>query len=107
MGGIDTQKAPIRGGGNAQERKLCAYLDRKRKLEQEEKELRELVEHTKRALESLPARERAVLVAMYMRGLDRGAAVRRLEETLYVCRASVYRVRDKGLASMAYRMGYL
>ena len=107
VGGIDTAKAPIKGGGNAQERRLCQYLDRKTKLEQRERELREMVEHTKRALESLPARERAVLVTMYMRNLDRGAAVRRLEETLYVCRATVYRIRDRALYLMAYRMGYL
>lgn len=100
-------KTPVKGGGNRQEAKWCAWLDRKQKLEAEERGLRELVEHTEKCLQSLPDKERAVLSAFYLSNLSRTEAVRKLEQELYVSEATVYRIRERALIQFSYMMGEL
>lgn len=106
VSGVDTRKAPIKGGGNAQERRLAAYIDRKAKLEQKEKVLREQVKHTRRVLDSLSLPERVVLTTLYCSDQRRGDAVRSLEFQLHMSQASIYRLRERALCAFAYGMGY-
>ena len=100
-------KTPVKGGGNRQEQRLATFIDRKRQLEQAEQGLRELVEHTEKCLQSLPDKERAVLSAFYLSNLSRTEAVRKLEQELYVSEATVYRIRERALVSLALMLGYI
>ena len=107
VSGIDTRKVPVQGGGNAQERRLAAYLDRKTKLEAKERALRELAKHTRRVLGSLQLPERVVLTTLYCSGQRRGDAVCSLEFQLHMSRATIYRLRERALWNFAYGMGYI
>ena len=107
VSGIDTRKVPVQGGGNAQERRLAAYLDRKATLEAKERALREQVKHTRCVLDSLPLPERVVLTTLYGSDQRRGDAVRSLEFQLHMSQASIYRLRERALWAFAYGMGYV
>ena len=104
--GVRCDSVPVRGGGNKQERRLCALVESKQKLEREQASLRELVAHTERALKSLPEKERITLTELYTKDKYRGEAVRELEERLHVGRSEVYRIKDQALRQFALRMGY-
>lgn len=106
LSGVSYSKTPIRGGGNQQEQRLCAYIDRKSGLEAKEKAMHKLVRHTERVLNSLGEPKRTVLVTFYCRGLRPGEAVRRLEGELHMAQASIYRIRERGLWEFACQMGY-
>lgn len=98
--------APVAGGGNRQEQRLCAYIDRKIKLEERERELKVHVRRVERAMKDLNDQEQRVIDAMYCRGTSKGTAVRRLEEELYVSTATIYRIRERALWKIACRLGY-
>lgn len=107
LAGGGGNSVPVKGGGNRQEQRLCAFLDKKAELEEEERGLREMVEHTERCLAGLPERERLVLECFYCRGLERGSAVCKLERELYCSRSEVYRIRDRALVKMALMLGIM
>ena len=107
LGSSTSSAVPVRGGGNRQEQRVIGMISRKEKLEKQERALRNMVIQTERALYKLPEQERALLLTFYGSGLRRGDAVRRLERQLHVSQATVYRLRDKALRSVAAMLGYI
>ena len=107
LSAVSYSTIPTRGGGNRQEQRLCAMMAKKERLERERDNLISIVEYTEACLARLPDRERAVLSAFYLNRLSRGEAVRKLERELYVSEATVYRIRERALTTLAMMMGYI
>lgn len=105
--GVGYKSTPVSGGGNRQEQKWCAYIDRKTKYEDRERVMVAKIAKIERALQSLSDQERTVLDALYCHGTPKGEAVRKLERALHVSSATVYRIRERALWQLACRLGYV
>ncbi|MBE6778321.1 MAG: hypothetical protein E7541_02940 [Ruminococcaceae bacterium] len=79
---------------------LCGRCDR---LQQQEALLREQVTQTERVLASMPSRQRTVLEALYVH--PRQNPIRWLQDTLYVSRTQVYRIREEALTRFSLLLG--
>jgi DNA-directed RNA polymerase sigma subunit (sigma70/sigma32) len=104
--GVSAGSAPVQGGGNRQEVRLCGYVDRKTVLEKQKRALQQMIEHTEKILKGMDPTDRAILTAFYLSDQYRGDAVRELEERYHISQSCVYRYRDRALRFFAERMGY-
>ena len=73
------------------------------RLQQQEALLREQVAQTERALAAMPPRQRTVLETLYAH--PRQNAMGWLQDTLYVSRTQVYRIREEALTRLALLLG--
>lgn len=105
ISGYGSDNTPVMGGGgNGQEQRLTASIDRCDRLRRKEVALRDMVAQTERALAALSSRHRTVLEALYVH--PRNSAIGWLQAELYLSRTQVYRVRDSALTQFGLLMGY-
>lgn len=106
IGGFDLTRPRVNGKQKKTSGRL-GTVEEKERLQQQERALQGWIEHMEQALSALHPDDEKILRAFYCENKRSGEASRMLMDELHVSLAEIYRMRERALADLAARLGYI
>ncbi len=104
--GVDFARPNVNGKQKKKPIRLGTIEERER-LQRKEQALQGWITHVEQAMKQMHPEDVEVLRVLYLENRRKGEAVRILSDDLHVSSAEVYRMRERALADLAARLGYI